>query len=320
MNSNKPLRIGLNLVAAVSWFWWLARAPLEACAGTISHERAVGLEDPSGAGRQRSASPLARDARLVVDAVVRAAERNSRLPASSTADRPERLRGDRLTELYFREAAAAAMKIRSDHAISAYLLGLAVALDSSDLLRNHYLTRGIWGAVESAAQRQRRLAVLGSPTMRGRRDLAQHFVVSVALTALAGAQVAEVAGILKELRDSQGSSGFSFADLAADLAGIAFATRLYATPDLLGQLAASFSVRDFMPDCSGLAEGLSQEQFQRRFGSAADPRFASVQSEIQKRIESLPGYRRKRKAGSKEPGYFETTGGQQTPKANKPRG
>ena len=65
-------------------------------------------------------------------------------------------------------------------------------------------------------------------TMAGRGDLAQHFTVSAAVSAAAGAALADFIGLYKEIDDARRGSGFSFADLAADRAG----TRL-------GQLATA---------------------------------------------------------------------------------
>ena len=78
-------------------------------------------------------------------------------------------------------------------------------------------------AAEPPSERMRRLTVLGQPTMLGRRDLAQHFVLSAFLAANSGTQAAEAAGLAKEVVDAQGPSGFSFTDIAADRAGIRFA-------------------------------------------------------------------------------------------------
>ena len=49
------------------------------------------------------------------------------------------------------------------------------------------------------------------------------FAISAALTAHSGAERAKQVGVAKEFLDALGSSGFSFADLAADYAGIASA-------------------------------------------------------------------------------------------------
>ena len=65
--------------------------------------------------------------------------------------------------------------------------------------------------------------MIGEPTLLGRRDLAQHFFVSGYLTATMGAEAANAAGVAKELVDANTTSGFSFADLAADRAGVRFA-------------------------------------------------------------------------------------------------
>src|SRR5207249_6441 len=95
-------------------------------------------------------------------------------------------------------AATAAKKQPDDRAAWAFAMGVGVALDTSALLRTNLLTRSTWREVESDAERKKRLTVLGEPTMHGRHDLAQHFVVSAALTALAGAKSAEAVGVLKE--------------------------------------------------------------------------------------------------------------------------
>ena len=109
------------------------------------------------------------------------------------------------------------------------------------------------------------------------------------LTVLAGPQVAEAAGILKEMNDANGGSGFSFADLAADLAGISFARRLQAEPALLSSLSSSFSVNDYMPPVVGLREGLTRENLQADYGSPSDQRFLAERTAILKVIRALPG-------------------------------
>jgi hypothetical protein len=141
--------------------------------------------------------------------------------------------------------------------------------------------------VESDAARRRRLDVLGEPTMRGRNDLVQHFMISAALTALAGARSAETAGVSKELRDAGDGSGFSFSDLCADLAGIEFAERVQTGRLPLRRLERRFRVSDYMPDVSGLSDGLTRQEFAARFGSTSDARFTAVRSEILQRITDL---------------------------------
>lgn len=224
-------------------------------------------------------------ARTVVAAVVRAAEENARAP------RAGRLDGDALTARYVRAAAAAALRLPEKEAVPAFLVGAGVTLDDSDLLRKNPLTAAVWRRVEGDADRARRLRVLGKPTVHGRHDFCQHFAVSAALTALAGPEAAEAAGVLKELLDAEGSSGFSFADLAADYAGVALARRLTADPRRLAAVAESFEVADYAARPTGLPDGLPKAQFVREYGSVADARFKKLEAEVRRRVRALPAYR-----------------------------
>ncbi len=232
-------------------------------------------------------------ARTVVAAVVEAGRRNARLPGRGTpgAEAPFRRTGDELTAYYVRAAAAAARRLPDEHAAAAFLLGIGVALDDSDLLRSNLLTAALWRQIEAPAARAERLEVLGTPTVHGRHDLCQHFAVSAALTAAAGPRAAETAGVFKEMLDARpGGSGFSFADLAADLAGIAFAEELTRTPRRLADVARSFAIADYAVPPAGLPEGLSQAEFARRYGSVSDERFRRRQEDIRKQIHALPPY------------------------------
>ena len=151
--------------------------------------------------------------------------------------------------------------------------------------------------VESHEPRRQRLAVLGAPTMRARRDLAQHFFVSCALTARFGPIVAETAGLAKELKDSRDGRGFSFADLSADMAGVTFASAVIEGTIPLDRLGHSFAVEDFLPQTAGLPEGVSWDGFLEAYGSAHDDRFYREQAAIHQRILALPGYRRRNVEG-----------------------
>ncbi|MGH7171060.1 MAG: hypothetical protein ACRELG_12345 [Gemmataceae bacterium] len=243
--------------------------------------------------KKQDTEKLAANAQAVLAAIVKAASENHRLPERNApgARAPLRRSGDDLTVYYVRAAASAARRLPEKEAASAFLLALGIALDESSLLRSNLLTRGLWRKVEPDDARKRRLAVLGSPTLHGRHDLAQHFSVSAALTAAAGPQAAESAGLLKEMLDARGGSGFSFADLSADFAGIAFARRLLDKPSRLADLAKAFRIGDYALAPRGLPEGLTAKQFEKRYGSLKDERFQRLQTDIRKRIEALPGYR-----------------------------
>jgi len=228
-------------------------------------------------------------ARQVLHAITEAARSNHNAGLRGAVP----LRGDRLTEHLVRRAAGAAAELPEDLAERALLLGLGIGLDDSKLLRRLPLCAEVCRAIEPDDRRRERIAVLGSPTMRGRRDLAQHFFVSAGLAALVGAENAESAGLLKELGDSRGGSGFSFADLAADLAGVAFALHVGAGRLTLPDLARSFTVDDFLPQCADLPEGIPWEEFSAKYMQADGAAFEKQRTVIRRRVESLPAYRKR---------------------------
>ncbi len=234
-------------------------------------------------GADDGAKPMVSATQSVVLAIVESARQN-RLAAEPAA-------GDRLTELYVRSAAAAACNLPTELSAKAFLLGIGIGLDDSIVLRANLLTRNLCRQVESDSQRIARLKVLGSPTMHRRRDLAKHFAVSAALTVTVGPRVAESAGLMKELNDSHGGTGFSFADLTADLAGVRFAVGVRDAKIRLKTLATSFAVKDFLPDVSDLKEGIAWEEFTKTYGSVNDERFQRQQKAIRERILALPGFR-----------------------------
>jgi hypothetical protein len=243
--------------------------------------------------KKEANAKLAENARTVLEAIVKAAEANQHLPERDApgARAPFRLGGDELTVYYIRAAATAARRLPEKEAAAAFLLALGIGLDETSLLRSNPISGGLWRRVETDEARKRRVAVLGSPTLHGRHDLAQHFSVSAALTAALGAQAAESAGLLKEMLDARGGSGFSFADLSADFAGIAFARRLLDKPSRLAEVEKRFRIGDYAISPRGLPEGLNAEQFEKQYGSIKDNRFLRLQADIRKRIDGLPGYR-----------------------------
>lgn len=241
------------------------------------------LLSPPPAEAARREPPPTREVRLVLAAVVRAAEEN-------TIRGTDRLRGDALTDAYVRRAAAAAHHDRV--APGSFLVGLGVALDHTSLLPTHPLTRPLLAEAEDEPGRRHRLAVLGEPTLRGRRDGLQHFVVSAALTAQFDAATAELLGIAKEVRDAHGGSGFSFTDLAADHAGIAFAALLLADGGArrLPALAEQFRAEHYVPRLDDLEDVLSWERFVATYGGPFDGRFRRVNEALRRRVLQGPGF------------------------------
>lgn len=131
--------------------------------------------------------------------------------------------------------------------------------------------------------------------LHARHDLAQHFLISAALAAAAGTPLAEVVGLYKELADADDGSGFSFADLAADRAGMHFGQIATATAAaavaLQRQAATGLAVTDFMPAIADLPEGLSAAEFARQFGDTDSPAYQRLSAEIDRRIATCAIHR-----------------------------
>jgi hypothetical protein len=234
----------------------------------------------------------AEGARAVVAAVVSAAKQNGELPAREAVASGERSRltGDALTAHYFQTAAAAARRLPAECSASAYLLGLAIALDRTALLRGLGLPGIPWEAIERDEEGAARLRVLGEPTMHGRHDMPQLFVTAAALVVLVEGQDVTPAGLMGELLQAQGADAFRFDDLAAILAGIAFGTQIDGSPHMLVDLATSFRVADYTLAPEKESVGLSREEFAREYGSTSDERFLGKQDDLRKRLLALPGY------------------------------
>ena len=148
--------------------------------------------------------------------------------------------------------------------------------DSAGVLQRTPVSSVIVQRVENEALRRRRLAAVGAPTLYARSDLAKHFFISAHATAVAGGQAAYTAGLAKEMLDARGGSGFSFADMAANRAGIAFANALLTGRVPLEKLAADFRGEDYMPDIEGLPEGLAAKSFAAEYGGPSDPRYLAM--------------------------------------------
>ena len=133
-------------------------------------------------------------------------------------------------------------------------------------------------------------------TLGGRRDLMQHFVYSAGIALATQQGIGFAAGEFKELLDSgSGGSGFSFADLAADRAGIRFveaATAGEASARALQEsMARQTGEAAFFPDVTGLPEGLGDEQFRAAYGNTASEAYTREVALIDRRIARLPVYR-----------------------------
>lgn len=164
-------------------------------------------------------------------------------------------------------------------------------------MRRHIATRHLWQQFESDEEREKRLTVLGKPTINGRSDLLQHFCVSASLCALLSPDTVEKIGLLKESSDATTNSGFSFKDYCANLAGIELAKQVLGDPDILLE-EQFFLVADYVPAMDSLQEGLSSEVFRAKYGSTSDTRFLEQRTRIVEVVVQLPAYQRGQERGS----------------------
>ncbi|HWR76395.1 MAG TPA: hypothetical protein VN283_04195 [Thiobacillus sp.] len=127
-------------------------------------------------------------------------------------------------------------------------------------------------------------------SLHGRRDFAEHFVISAALTVNAGGRLANAIGLIKEEEDANKGSGFSFTDLAANHAGVKLGER--ATGDAAAKvqqrLAIARNDADLLPDFRDLPEFMPQAEFDRRFGPVGSPRYQKIIDRIDTRLAAHP--------------------------------
>ena len=133
-------------------------------------------------------------------------------------------------------------------------------------------------------------------TLADRVDSRLHFVYSAALKLASDSGVSFALGEFKEMLDAgQGGSGFSFADLAADRAGIRFAEEAAASEAraarLQQRLAAGEDEGIFFPSLLGLPEDLSEARFRRAYVGLDSPEYQAALAEIDRRLDELPLYR-----------------------------
>jgi len=129
-----------------------------------------------------------------------------------------------------------------------------------------------------------------------RHDLYQHYFVSAGLTVAAGMGLADAIGVAKEISDSMGGSGFSFADLIADRSGVSFAE--LATRDEKSALAVqqfmaneNLAEKDFMPAITDLPEGLNEKTFKQRYKNVGSVEYQQLQNIIEERIRETRIFR-----------------------------
>lgn len=131
--------------------------------------------------------------------------------------------------------------------------------------------------------------------LRNREDLTKHFLVSAAITVNASSGIADTIGLFKELSDSQGGSGFSFADLAADRAGVRFAQVATKSPQsakhLQIEMSRDLGEDEIMPGIDRLPERIKELEFKKRFKDLDSASYQLVNNEVERRVAACRLYR-----------------------------
>jgi len=129
-------------------------------------------------------------------------------------------------------------------------------------------------------------------TLRQREDFPLHFMVSAALAVEGGGPLADAIGVFKEMLDAGDGSGFSFNDIAADLAGRRFGQLALRAPERLQRAMADGVVDDdLLPDVSDLPEFIRPAEFAQRYGAVGSPAYQAQMADIEVRLDSLALYR-----------------------------
>lgn len=128
--------------------------------------------------------------------------------------------------------------------------------------------------------------------LQRRQDLAQHLVSIAAITASAGAELAQMLSTTKEAYDARYRSGFSFSDLTANSVGVTMAQLAmsdFETAKIMqGRLANLQNESDYMPEVGNNRDGLSETDFNAMYTDRNSPQYAERLAEIQTLIDSRP--------------------------------
>jgi len=128
--------------------------------------------------------------------------------------------------------------------------------------------------------------------LASRHDLSRHFLVSAAITSVADLELAKLIGLEKEMGDSQGGSGFSFVDLAADYAGARLANYSVENENQARAIQHKFATlqdeSEYMPSIEKLAEGIYRTDLNSGFRSSEQ--YVEMENLILKRIQQLSIY------------------------------
>jgi hypothetical protein len=187
---------------------------------------------------------LVDDARKIYGQIIRVAKLRDKLPPTDVA-------GDRLVELYVRQAAIASQSVRRGNSPRALLLALGAAMDDCGALARLPATKSLTNYLEGESLRQERLALEPLPTMHGSASLARHFFSAGLLVAVSGVETARSDSTVRELcrvgEELDPAAGVPFDHAAANTAGTVFAAALMSGRITVQDVAERYSVAAVLP-------------------------------------------------------------------------
>ena len=136
----------------------------------------------------------------------------------------------------------------------------------------------------------------GQVTLDGQVDKCLHFLLSAALRIISERGMAIALGEFKELVDAgrTGGSGFSFADLTADRAGVRFAElaiRDNSQAALYQKRLGSGEEAVFFPGLAEVPEGITRQEFESYYHDVESPPYLAMVAAIDRCLDRLPLYR-----------------------------
>lgn len=165
----------------------------------------------------------------------------------------------------------------------AAILALGIVLGHERLSRYAGLSR------DSEAVRAAVLLRDGT-TLQSRDDWSRHFALSAALAVLEHPLVSDAAGLIKEELDAlAGGSGFSFGDLAADRAGVRFASLATGSEasalTMQARVSEGLALAVCFPRQADLPENLTLEQFRSKYRGVGSTEYRAMLAAIDAALE-----------------------------------
>jgi hypothetical protein len=124
--------------------------------------------------------------------------------------------------------------------------------------------------------------------LQRRQDLAQHVMSIAAISASAGASLAQLLSTTKEAYDARYRSGFSFSDLTANSVGVAMADFATRDPEsalkFQRRMIALEAESEYMPPVGNNRDGLTEADFSEQYTDRNSDEYRQRLEQIQELI------------------------------------